>query len=327
MKVKLPRTSFGISKPTKALPELVISPRVDPRPADIFKVLVILSGFSLESRFNHKQSRLVPTMSASEQSLQQEQLEESLKQLQDQVRKDPANAKLRVFLFQLLAILGRWDRALTQLNVAGDLDAANLLMVQTYREAILCEALRSKVFAGAASPLIFGDPQQWVALLVEALRLDAEGHSQEAMTLRNQSFELAPATPGTFNGVNFKWIADGDSRLGPVLDAIVNGRYYWIPYQQIRAIEIEEPTDLRDVVWMPALFTWANGGSSTGLIPTRYPGSETSKDPKLQLARKTEWKEIFEGAYFGLGQRVFATDIDDYGLMDARQIELHAQEA
>ena len=45
----------------------------------------------------------------------------ALSDVQDQVRKNPANAKLRIFLFQLLAIEGRWDRALTQLKVAGDL--------------------------------------------------------------------------------------------------------------------------------------------------------------------------------------------------------------
>jgi len=53
----------------------------------------------------------------------------ALSDVQDQVRKNPANAKLRIFLFQLLAIEGRWDRALTQLKVAGDLDAGSLAMV------------------------------------------------------------------------------------------------------------------------------------------------------------------------------------------------------
>jgi type VI secretion system protein ImpE len=73
-------------------------------------------------------------MSLAEQHLQEGNLNEALIQLQNQVKKDPANAKLRTFLFQLLAVLGEWDRALTQLNVSGDLDAANLAMVQTYRE-------------------------------------------------------------------------------------------------------------------------------------------------------------------------------------------------
>ena len=263
----------------------------------------------------------------AEKYLNEGNLHEALASLQDQIRKDPSNAKFRAFLFQLLSVLGQWERALTQLKVVSVLEASYLLMAQTYHEAILCEALRAKVFSGAATPLIFGDPQQWVALLVEALRLDAEGHFQQAKELREQSFELAPTTSGTINGVSFNWIADGDSRLGPVLDAVVNGHYYWIPYQQIRKIDIEEPADLRDVVWMPAMFTWANGGNSSGLIPTRYPSSEAAKDTLLQLARKTEWEELMEGVYHGVGQRILTTDIDEYGVMDVRQIELNSLDA
>lgn len=70
------------------------------------------------------------------------QLDAALGALQDLVRKDASNAKYRIFLFQLLSVMGQWPRALTQLNVAGELDAASLPMVQTYREAIQCEALR-----------------------------------------------------------------------------------------------------------------------------------------------------------------------------------------
>ena len=47
--------------------------------------------------------------------------------------------KLRVFLFQLLCVLGQWERALTQLNVAAELDAQALAMAQMYREALQCE--------------------------------------------------------------------------------------------------------------------------------------------------------------------------------------------
>ena len=259
----------------------------------------------------------------AEKSLHQGNLKEALLNLQDQIRKDPSNPKLRIFLFQLLVVSGQWERALTQLKVVGELEASHLLMVQTYRTAIQCEALRAEIFAGKRSPLLFGDPQQWIALLIEALRLDGESHFAEAMALRNQAFELAPATPGTINGVAFEWIADADSRLGPILEAIVNGRYYWIPFQQIGKIELEEPSDLRDVVWMPVQFTWVNGGQASGLIPTRYPGSEASEDPMIQLARKTEWEELTEGLSRGAGQRLLATNIDDYALMDARKIELN----
>ncbi len=72
----------------------------------------------------------------------------ALDQLRDQVRKAPADARHRVFLFQLFAVLGQWDRALTQLNTAAELDASTLAMAQMYREALQCEVLRAEVFAG-----------------------------------------------------------------------------------------------------------------------------------------------------------------------------------
>jgi len=71
-------------------------------------------------------------------------------------------------------------------------------------------------------------------------------------------------------------------------------------------------------VWLPAQFTWINGGEAYGLIPTRYPGSENSQDSALQLARKTEWIELAPGVDQGLGQRMLATDQGEYALLDVR---------
>ncbi len=259
---------------------------------------------------------------SAEESLQEGNLEQALAQLQDRVRKNPADPKARIFLFQLLSVLGQWDRALTQLNVAGDLDPGALAMVQTYREALRCEVLRGEIFAGKRSPLIFGDPEEWMALLLEALRATAEGRHEHALQTRNKAFESAPATGGTIDGHAFEWIADADPRLGPVIEAIVNGRYYWVPFHRIQTICIDAPEDLRDCVWMPASFTWANGGEAVGLIPTRYPGSESQAEGAVRLARKTDWVQAAEGTYLGQGQRMFATDAGEYPLMDVRRIEV-----
>lgn len=252
------------------------------------------------------------------------QLTEALHALQDAVRKDPSNAKYRIFLFQLLTVLGSWDRALTQLNVVGQLDAAALPMVQTYREAVQCEALRADIFSGQRLPVVFGEPAPWIALMIDALRLDASGGVQQAATARAKAFASAPTVGGTIDGSRFDWIADGDARLGPLLEAVVNGRYYWIPFHRIRRIEIEAPIDLRDAVWMPASFIWINGGETVGLIPTRYAGTVERNDNALLLARRTEWIENQSGAALGLGQRMLVSDVADYSLMDIRLIEFDA---
>lgn len=261
-------------------------------------------------------------MSAAEEHIRSGNLEGALTALQDQVRKQPADPKLRTFLFQLLSVLGRWDRAMTQLNVVGEMDPSALPMVQTYREAIRCELLRAEVFAGRHTPLLFGKPAEWMALLVEALRLDAENKPAEAQALRDRAFEAAPATAGRADDQPFAWFADADPRLGPMLEAIVNGKYYWIPMERLSEITVEKPTDLRDFVWTAANLTLANGGQSVALIPTRYAGTDKVSDPRLLMGRSTEWVERPGGLHAGLGQRLFASDIGEHPLMDVRVIQL-----
>lgn len=251
----------------------------------------------------------------------------ALKLLQNEVRSRASDPKLRIFLFQLLCVLGQWERAATQLELCGELDAGALAMVQTYREAIQCEALRKQVFAGTKVPMIFGEPEAWLALLLEALLRDGRGETKEARQLRDQAFEQAPSRRGTLDGKPFEWIADADMRLGPVLEAVVNGRYYWVPFDRLARIDIEAPEDLRDSVWMPAHLQFSNGGEAVALVPTRYPGSELSEDGLVNLARKTEWLESLPEFYTGLGQRVFTTDAGDFSLMDVRSVELQPGEA
>ena len=248
----------------------------------------------------------------------------ALQRLQEQVRVRPEDAKLRVFLFQLLCVLGNWERALNQLEVATNLDAGALAMGQMYGAAVRCEAVRRDVFEGRRSPMIFGEPDQWLALLIESLLTAGKGDPAGAERLRLQAFEEAPGTAGTLNGDPFEWIADADSRLGPVLEAIVNGRYYWLPFSRISTITMEAPEDLRDVVWMPAQFEFQNGGQVVGLIPSRYPGSEKAGDGLLALGRKTLWEEFAPDAHRGLGQRVLATDSGDVPLLDVRSLTLQS---
>ena len=245
----------------------------------------------------------------------------ALARLQTEIRSKPADSKLRVFLFQLLSVLGQWDRALTQLNVAADMDASTLAMAQMYREALRCEVLRGQVFAGQKSPLLFGQPEQWLALLIESNLVAARGDLAASKTLREQAFDLAPASTGKLDGQPFSWIADADTRLGPVCEAVINGKYYWIPYSRLERLDIEEPEDLRDFVWAPAHFLFTNGGEVVGVIPTRYPGSESSADGLIQLARKTEWLEVHDGENQGLGQRQLVTDAGEFALLDVRSLQ------
>lgn len=243
-------------------------------------------------------------------------LGDALLALQDQVRSQASNASLRVFLFQLLAVMGQWSRAQNQLKVAGELDAGALAMVQTYRAALECEALRAEVFVGRLTPVLLGQPADWVAQLIKALQLDGQGHGEAAQQLREQAFEAAPAVAGELNGEAFAWCADVDPRLGPILELIVNGRYVWLPMDNLASLRCEAPSDLRDLVWLPAELTLRNGGSTVALIPSRYPDTLGCGDDAALLARKVDW---LDNGY-PIGQRLLATDNGEVGLFELRSL-------
>jgi type VI secretion system protein ImpE len=260
--------------------------------------------------------------SAAEQKLQSGDLAACLADLHSQVRSNPAAVAPRIFLAQLLMVLGQWDRALTQLNVLAEMDAGAIPMTRAYAAAIQCERLRGAVLNGERTPLIFGDPEPWIALLIQSLAALAAGRNEQADSIRAQAFAAAPSSCGTLNGREFEWIADADSRLGPVLEVLLNGAYYWVPFSRLAAVDFEPPADLRDMVWMPAQFTWTNGGQAVGFIPTRYAGTEAAEDSALRLARKTQWTSIGTDAFAGLGQRVLSTSADEVPLLEVRELRL-----
>ena len=268
---------------------------------------------------------------SSIQSLRNGDLQGALSKLQAEIRDNPAEPKHRIFLFQLLCVLGQWDRALNQLNILRDISPDAMTLVQAYQETLVCEALRAAVFSGARSPLLFGEPEPWMAMMLQALQRYATGAKDEADSLRTQALEQAPTTAAELHlhplhtgqssdvsaseeRIEIEWISDADSRIGPFLEAIVKGKYYWIPFQRIQTMVFEKATDLRDLVWLPARFAWSNGGEAVGFVPARYPSSESSADDHIRLGWKTVWNEDSHGVFLGQGQRILTTDIDDYPL-------------
>lgn len=254
-----------------------------------------------------------------EHLLKQGKLDDCLSSIQNKIRSDASNVKHRIFLFQLLLILGEWNRAEKQLDVIAKMDPITIAMVLEYRAAIKSEVCREAVFSGIENPVFMGKPDEWQALILQSVKSFANDKEQEAQKLLETALEIAPTSSGTLNGESFEWIADADSRLGPLLEVFVDGEYRWVPFTNIKRIAIEVPENLRDFVWVPAHIQWTTEGESFVLIPTRYPFS-AKQDNLLALSRKTEWIETVENCYLGYGQRLLVTDKQDYSLLDVRDI-------
>jgi type VI secretion system protein ImpE len=264
------------------------------------------------------------SLAAAEAAIRAGAPKAALASLTAAVKAAPANAQLRIFLAQLLCVLGQWERAHTQLNVVAEMDAAAGPMREMVGHALRCEKIRAAVFEGRRSPMLFGEPEEWLASLIESLLRAGAGEAALANDLGTRALAAAPVSGGQINGAPFEWIADADSRLGPVLEAMVNGRYYWVPFTRLLRVDIEAPTDLRDMVWLPAHLQFSNGGEVIAMLPTRYAGSERSDDDQILMARKTEWRQAGSDTerWLGLGQRVLITDQGEYDLLSVRSIEL-----
>jgi type VI secretion system protein ImpE len=150
----------------------------------------------------------------------------------------------------------------------------------------------------------------------------AEPAASAAASLRAQALEAAETRPGRLNDEPFDWIADADARLGPVCEAFIDGKYYWLPFERIASVTIAPPDDLIDLVWTSAELVFDNQGVKQALIPTRYPGTEAIDDDALRAARRTEWVGSDATGWHGIGQRELLTDRREIGLCDVRSLVL-----
>src|SRR5687767_13575717 len=201
-------------------------------------------------------------------------LDDALRLIQAEVRDNPQRFETRLLLFGLECVLGRWEKALAQLETIATLDPQWAMPAFQFRGLIECEARRAEAFQGQSKPIILGEPSEWVGWFVEAFAMAQRGEAAAAWDLRSKAFEKSPAYQCQVNGQDVDWLADADARIGPILEAFVEGRYYWIPFGQIRKVEVNVPETLAELVWAGTKIKLVSGSVIQGFLPVRYPRTE-----------------------------------------------------
>jgi type VI secretion system protein ImpE len=255
----------------------------------------------------------------ADQLLRAGDLDGARRALVEVVRTKPADEQARMFLFQLLAVAGEWDKARSQLSLLAQLSPEAQMLSVAYGQAVDAERDRADVFAGKARIKLLVE-SGWAGGLIDAIEHYAQGRAGEGDAARDAAFEAAPDMPGTLDGVAFDWIGDADSRFGPSFEAIIGGRYGLVPFDTVASLKSEGPKDLRDTVWYPVQLAFRSGQSVAALLPTRYPGSEASNDISERLGRATGWRETDWGQA-GSGQHLWALSTgDDCDLLSVRSL-------
>jgi type VI secretion system protein ImpE len=218
-------------------------------------------------------------------------LSEAVQALSAELRDNPADAKRRTFLFELLCFAGEFERAAKQLDILAQGGPQTEMGTLVYRAAIQAERQRQELFRAKSFP--------------------------------EPSAEGAAPVAGTLNGKPFESIEDADPRIGARLEVFAAGNYVWIPFAHIASIQVSAPKKLRDLIWAPAIVRLGPGmkGQDLGhvLLPVLSPFSWQHPDEDVRLGRQTVWTEE-GGEAVPWGQKSLLVDGEECPLLEAREI-------
>ena len=221
-------------------------------------------------------------------------LADALKALSAEVRDNPADARRRTFLFELLSFAGDYERADKQLEVLGQAGPSSEIGVLLYRSALYAERQRQDLFARGEYPKRPNSPE--------------------------------PAATGTFNGKPFGSFSDADPRMGARLELFAAGTYLLLPLEHVASVRLEPPKRLRDLIWAPAAVrtTPSFKGAELGevLLPALAPFSWQHSDDAVRLGRATVWEQR-EGydEEVPFGQKMWRVDDEEIPFLELRSLE------
>lgn len=252
-------------------------------------------------------------------------LSDTIEDAASQLRKHPAQIGLRWMLFQLLCLKGDWARALKQLQIWACLDADHLREAQMLRELLRAENYRMEVMRGRKRPGWLDEPVVWASLMTEATEAMQAADMARSDALRIQALDQAPEQPGHANpGPAFDWIADSDSRLGPICELMFSGGYRWVPFSDILSLSFPPVATALDLIWRQCKVTLRDQTVINAYMPSRYPLSDGETDAQ-KLGIVTMWRECSETTIAGVGQRTWITDAGEIAMLNVLSMHFEGQ--
>lgn len=252
-------------------------------------------------------------------------LQEAIAAQIQEVKANPADQGRRLFLFELLAFAGDFDRARRQITAITydqiELEAA----IQDYRLMLDAEEKRRRLFREGIPPMFFADQPEHVRLRLEAVEQRRADRTTEAGALLNLANDAVPPLKGTLNDKSFDSLRDCDDLFAGVLEVMAKGNYFWVPLEQVVTLGVNPPRFPRDLLWIPA-FLEMKEAEGPVFLPALYPHSYENPDDRIKLGRTNDWQGPEEGPIFGVGARQFWVGEESVNLLDWRKLEIEGNE-
>jgi type VI secretion system protein ImpE len=248
----------------------------------------------------------------------------AIDQLTQEVRSNPRELRSRIFLFELLCFAADYQRAERQLDAVAQTsgDVKVEMGAQIYRSLLQAEKARQAFFTGSSRlPKFFSEPPSYAVFHAEAVTHLRETRFDELEESLAKSDDLLKPAKGEKDGAPFEDLKDGDDLLGPFLEVFCQGEYFWLPFEQIKRLEIQPPRTLRDLIWIQASIELHEKPLGDVFVPVQYFGSHQHSDDLVKLGRMTDWKTVGQGTLLGAGQRTFFADETECPLLEIKKIE------
>ncbi len=254
------------------------------------------------------------------QLIRNAELTKARQQLIQEVKKAPGDTALRTHLFQVLLLLGEWDKALVHLNALAKDDKASHMAHGVYTGLIRAEQERSGVAKLRKEPSFLPGRPVYADLYFKAVEVAAQGEKELAATLFDRIGAATPLISGTVNQEPFSGFSDTDTLLNGFLEAMEYDRYLWIPFEAIREITVQSPQTLIDLIWTKGSVTTWEGLTMACFFPVLYPLSHCHTDHRVKMGRMTDW-QILAGPYArASGQHVFRIGERDIPLLEIETV-------
>lgn len=215
------------------------------------------------------------------------------------VRAEPAEARHRLALAEVLILSGDFERADTHLNAAQGLDTSWGMAVALTRQLIRAATWRRETFDAGRPPELVTERTRAVDDALAVLLAERDGGT----TVVEDDPVLATLS-GNVDDRRFAGWRDADDRTAGVLEVLTStGNYVWIPFEHVIAIRLEPVARLRDTIWRPAEVDVRDGPSGIVYLPAIYHAAPGGLSAAHQLGTATDW---VEGARVtGLGLRTW----------------------
>jgi type VI secretion system protein ImpE len=263
-------------------------------------------------------------MATAKELFQQGELAAAITQLISEVKARPTDTSARIFLFELLCFAGEWDRAERQLDVIATQGAQTELGVMAYRNCLKGERERRKLWTEGAQPHFLADPPDYIDLHLNAINQVRAGNLAEARALLDRAEEQRAALPGSADDVEFYDLRDADDFVSPVLEVVVKDQFAWIPFAQIRRLQLGKPEQLRDLLFTPIRVELIDGTQGQFFLLALYAGSAEAANEQAKLGRATEWNALSDDLARGVGSRLWMVGDDDKLVFDIESVEFQA---